>query len=407
MIALLGYGKTNQALLEFINRRGEKCVVFDDAFIEIRIDSFGNNFLPPLQKVQTRFQIPSPGIPPFHPMIKQAHSLISEYDFVLKGVERQIWISGTNGKTTTTEMLEWILKDRGGISGGNIGVPLASLATLFPKIWILETSSFSLHYTQSVFPQVYLLLPIREDHISWHGSFEAYIKAKLSPIKRMDKGCVAVIPKEFESFDEILKSNARVITYETSLDLASHFGFDLSQIKFQEPFLLDAVLALCGAKILTGEDLSQKLWDYKVGAHKVEEFQDEAGRVWVDDSKGTNVDATIWALRTYKCKKIYLILGGDDKGADLVPLFEELKEYDVEIFGIGSNIEKLKDLAQKFEIRFFSCFILEQAVREIDVKHSVESIAMLSPAASSLDQFASYKQRGELFQEMAKKCSKS
>ncbi|MCE3047282.1 UDP-N-acetylmuramoyl-L-alanine--D-glutamate ligase [Helicobacter kayseriensis] len=407
MIALLGYGKTNQALLEFINHNGEKCVVFDDAFIEKRIDSFGNNFLPPLQKVQTRLQIPSPGIPPFHPMIKQAQSLVSEYDFLLGDIKRQIWISGTNGKTTTTEMLEWILKDCGGISGGNIGVPLASLATLLPKIWILETSSFSLHYTQSVFPQVYLLLPIREDHISWHGSFDAYVRAKLSPIERMNHECVAVIPKEFEMFDEVLKSSAHIVTYGTSEDLADYFGFDLSQVKFQEPFLLDAMLALSGAKILTGKDLSKKLLDYKVGAHKVEEFQDEIGRVWVDDSKGTNVDATIWALRSYRGKKIYLILGGDDKGADLVPLFQELQEYDAEIFGIGSNVERLGDLAQKFKIRFSACYFLEQAIKEIDLKHSLESIAMLSPAASSLDQFVSYKQRGELFQEMAKKCRKA
>lgn len=401
MIALLGFGKTNQALLAYLNRRGDRCAVFDDQFLKKREDDFGNVFLPSSEDMQTSMQIPSPGIPPFHSLISSSSNLVSEYDLLLHNQE-QIWISGTNGKTTTTEMLEWILHDFGGVSGGNIGTPLASLASQCPKIWILETSSFSLHYTQRAYPKVYLLLPVREDHISWHGSFEQYVKAKLSPLERMRQECTAIIPQELENQDEILSTKAKVITYKTSQDLADFFGFDLKKVDFKEPFLLDAMMALSGAKLIVDQDLSDSLASYKIGDHKMETFKDVGGRVWIDDSKGTNVDATIWALRANKDKKIYLILGGDDKGADLAPLFDELQKYDIEIFGIGSNARKLEALSVQYGFVFHLCRELKVAIEKIDSRHTQESVAILSPAAASLDQFASYKERGEMFQRMAK-----
>lgn len=405
MIALLGFGKTNQSLLAYLNHRGGQCAVFDDRFLQKRKDEFGNVFLPSSEKMQTSMQIPSPGIPPFHPLISSSQNLVSEYDFLLNKQE-QIWISGTNGKTTTTEMLEWILRDFGGLSGGNIGTPLASMITLSPKIWILETSSFSLYYTKHVFPKVYVLLPVSEDHISWHGSFTNYLESKLSPLVRMDKDCTALIPKNLILHPSAVNTHANVIAYQTGLDLAHYFDLDLSEVKFQEPFLMDALLALSAAKLVTGRDLSAKLKSYQLGSHKMEEFVDEEGRLWVDDSKGTNVDATIWAIRAYKEKRILLILGGDDKDADLAPLFEEIKKHTVEIYGIGSNVKKLEKLAFDYGITFFACRELEKAILSIDTKHTQESVALLSPAAASLDQFASYKDRGEKFQNFIKLLSK-
>lgn len=412
MIALLGYGKTNQALLESLNAQNQLCLVFDDLFLQAREDEKGNRFLPSSEKKRgdCDLEIPSPGIPPHHVLIQNSSNLVSEYDFLLDEKKTQIWVSGTNGKTTTTEMLSWILGDIGGVSGGNIGTPLARLARLDPRIWILETSSFTLHYTQKIYPSIYLLLPIREDHISWHGDFESYIRAKLKPLKRMKQGCVALIPKEFRETKEARESKAEIIFYQKSEDLAEHFGFDLGNIGLCEPFLLDALVALSGAKILCHRDLSVKLANFKIGKHKIEEFIDASGRVWVDDSKGTNIDATIWALRAYKNRKIYLILGGDDKGADLTPLFREMMNQEIEIFGIGSNTLKLQELAYRYHLAFKPCFELERAVREIHFLHSQHSIAMLSPAAASLDQFASYKERGEKFQgfvqNMVENCPK-
>jgi UDP-N-acetylmuramoylalanine--D-glutamate ligase len=132
-------------------------------------------------------------------------------------------------------------------------------------------------------------------------------------------------------------------------------------------------------------------------SHRVEEFKDNKNRVWINDSKATNPDATIAALTPYKTQKIYLILGGDDKDADQTKLFETIKEYDLEVFTIGANESKLTSLAKDYDIPCTNCQNLNIAVLEISKKHDINSIALLSPSAASLDQYSSYAQRGEEF----------
>lgn len=337
--------------------------------------------------------IVSPGIPPYNYLVQNTKNPASDYDLFLDKDKFTIWISGTNGKTTTTQMIYHLLKKSGFECGGNIGTPLAQIENS-DKL-ILETSSFTLHYTNRVKPNIYILLPISDDHLSWHGTFEEYKNSKLKPLSMMDKNDIAIIPAEYKGFE----SGAKIYTYKDSNDLIEQFGLKRDSIRFNEPFLLDSLLALCVVKLLDKKIDYDLINSFKVDIHKVEEFKDESGRVWVDDSKATNVDATIWALKGYKDKKIFLILGGDDKGADLNPLFKELQNYDVEIFNIGANCERLNSLANEYNIIYNSCEILEKSVEIIDEKHNEKSVAILSPAAASLDQFSSYKQRGEKFKE--------
>ncbi|ANV98366.1 hypothetical protein BBW65_05945 [Helicobacter enhydrae] len=409
MIALLGFGKTNQALLELCNHQGTQCLIFDDSFAQIHTDTKQNHYIPSQlfdQYIhQIDFAIPSPGIPPHHPLIAQSPKLISEYDYILPNIRQpQIWISGTNGKTTTTEMLEHLLSDFGGVAGGNIGRPLAELLHLQPKIWILETSSFTLHYTHQSTPQIYLLLPLSQDHISWHKSFGNYTQAKLSPLANMRPDATAIIPQQYISHPIAQASQATIIGYTSEEDLKERFGID-SAIPFDPPFLLDALLAIIGAKLLTQCDLSAKLQDYRLGAHKMEKILDARGRLWINDSKGTNIDATIWALRTYKHQKVFLILGGDDKGADLAPLFAQIRLQEVEILAIGSNASRIQKYADRYAIQCTRSLTLDRAVRQIHAHLDHQSVAILSPAAASLDQFVSYRQRGERFVELVKDLS--
>ena len=375
---ILGKGKTAQAIFEkFPNAK-----LFDDNDFE-NFDTQSDDIT-----------VVSPGIPPHNKMVQNAKNLISEYDLFASSMPFSIWISGTNGKTTTTEMLDFLLSSHGAQTGGNIGNPLANLD---PKasMWILETSSFTLHYTNIAYPNLYILLPISEDHIYWHGSYEAYIDAKLKPLSMMKEGDIAIIPQKFES----AKTDAYKICYENSEDLARVFEFDLESVKFLEPFKMDALLALAVYRILFDKNMTEKLNVYKVDVHKIEKFSDKFSRVWIDDSKATNVDAVIWALKNFENKKIYIILGGDDKGADLTPLFEELIKYDIEIFAIGKNQNRLQEFAGKFNLPIDLCDILENAVNKIHKVHSNNSIAMLSPAAASLDQFSGYKHRGQMFKK--------
>ncbi len=377
---ILGKGKTALAIQEAY----PDAKLFDDNDKDI----YGIN--------SDELTIVSPGIPPYNYLVKNTKNKQSDYDLFITKEKFSIWISGTNGKTTTTQMIDTLLRDDGFLCGGNIGTPLAKIKEK-DKL-ILETSSFTLYYTNVATPNIYVLLPISDDHLSWHGTFKEYEEAKLKPLGMMQKDDIAIVPIKYKEY----KTDATLYTYENSEDLAKQFNIKIEKIKFKEPFLIDSLLALAVEKLVTKKCDYEKINSYAVDPHKVEEFRDSKNRLWVDDSKATNVDATIWALKGYKDKKIFLILGGDDKGADLTPLFENLNQYDVEVFSIGTNTEKLYDLSKQYKIICNKCFHLEEAVTQIS-KHltlATSHLALLSPAAASLDQFSSYKVRGEAFKKL-------
>ena len=384
MIRVLGKGLTAQAIKENFN----DVVLYDESDFNL------------YDKQSDDLTIVSPGIPPFNEMVREAKNCQSDYDFVCENMPYSIWISGTNGKTTTTQMTQHLLEKRGSICGGNIGVPVTSLDTK-AHIWILETSSFTLYYTQKAKPHLYLLLQITDDHVSWHGSFEEYEKSKLKAMDNMQEGEVAIIPSKYKEYP----TSAFKITYESSEDLLAYFEIDKSRLKFKEPFLLDAVLALSASKILFDEIDYDKMNEFVIDAHKVEEFFDTKNRLWIDDSKATNLDATMAALKSYQDKKIYLIIGGDDKGANLEPLFEFFKNLDIHLFAIGKNCQTVLALSSQFNIQVTRCDFLEIAVEKMNQLHDENSVAILSPAAASLDQFTSYKHRGDEFKKRVKALS--
>lgn len=376
-LRVLGKGLTGQA----VKKRFPDSILYDESDFESAYD-----------KSSDGLTVVSPGIPPFNSMVQQSNNIISDYDLFSKSMPFSIWISGTNGKTTTTQMIQHLLQSHGSICGGNIGTPVCELDNNV-NIWILETSSFTLHYTAMAKPNLYILLPISEDHISWHGSFEEYQKAKLKPLDFMKEGEIAVIPEAFKDYP----TKAYKVTYRCSDDLCEEFNINKEQIHFNEPFVMDAILALSCQRIIFDEVDYEQMNTFSVDKHKVEEFRDTHNRLWIDDSKATNVDATLNAMISYKSKKILLILGGDDKGADLMPLFKKLSSYDIELFNIGTNYERLNQLCIENKLEYTSCKTLEKAVLKINEKHHENTVAMLSPAAASLDQFRSYRERGEQF----------
>jgi len=405
-LSLFGYGVTTKAIAK---HHGPALFYDDNVNKPFRDDA--DNRLHPSSDFEPKYstlEIPSPGIPPKHALIQRAQNLISEYDLFLghtsplarEKVPFNIWITGTNGKTTTTQMLQHLLAEKGSQAGGNIGTPLADLDIEAP-IWILETSSFTLHYTNEARPDLYLVLPLAPDHLSWHGSYEEYIRAKLKPLAAMREGQVVMLPKAFAD----VETDAFVIAYESAEELADYFGIETEKIKFKGAFLLDAVIAMGVEKTLYDTVDYGKINSFILDPHRQEELQDIHGRLWVNDTKATNIDATLAALQRYKEHRIHLILGGDDKGVDLRPLFEALLDYNLEIYTLGSNQDRLNRLAEEFDIRYTSSGTIEQAVKDIDKNHDAKSVALLSPAAASLDQFPSYAVRGERFKEAVAKLS--
>ncbi|EHD2941329.1 UDP-N-acetylmuramoyl-L-alanine--D-glutamate ligase [Campylobacter coli] len=399
-ISLFGYGKTTQAIAKNLVDKFGPFDIYDDHFQEESEDEWGNRLLNPkkFDEKLSELEIPSPGFPPNHTLIKKAKNLQSEYDFFYDAMPKSIWISGTNGKTTTTQMATHLLSHVGAVMGANVGFPLAEL-DLNAKIWILETSSFTLHYTHTAKPEIYALLPISADHLSWHGNFENYAKDKLSVLERMNECDIAILPEIYAK----TPTKAYIISYKDEFDLAQKMNINIEKISFKSPFLLDAVMALSIEKILL-DTLSYELLNHFVmEKNKLEELQDKQGRLWVNDTKATNENAVMAALKRYKDKKIYLIIGGDDKGVDLSTLFDFMKDFNIELYAIGVSTQKMLDYALKANLKAHKCEFLENAVQEISKVLKNNEVALLSPACASLDQFNSYAQRGEKFKEYVSK----
>ena len=391
-VSLFGYAKTTKALTKLY----KNAIFYDDKCTKPFVDENGFKVKPAsdFEPKYSDLEIPSPGIAPSNPLIKKAQNLKSEYDCFTNTKPLKIWISGTNGKTTTTQMMQHLLADRGSEAGGNIGTPLGSLH-VESNIWILETSSFTMHYTNEALPNIYVLLPINPDHLSWHGSMQEYVNTKLKPIKNMKEGEVAIIPEAYKN----IQTDAKLITYNNENDLAEYFNIDTNQVKFKGAFLADALLAMAVDKILFDRINYEKINSFILDPHRQEELKDSQGRLWVNDTKATNIDATIAALKRYDSLHVELILGGDDKGVDLSELFEYLKDKDIHIYNIGSNKEKLAQLAKTYNVTSSTCRDLSDAIKQIDKNLKLNEVALLSPAASSLDEFTSYAQRGDEFKK--------
>jgi len=391
-----GYGLTTKAIA---NRLGGGCTFFDDKIKKEYIDENNNRVLPSnlFNPTKSQLEITTPSFKPTHPLIQSANNLISEYDFFAKDMPFSIWISGTNGKTTTTQMLEHLLKEKGGVAGGNIGKPLATLDFNAP-LWILETSSFTLHHTSIASPNIYILLPITPDHLDWHGTYKEYEADKLKPLLSMREGELALIPKGLNT----PKSEAFIVEYNSIEFLENYFNIDSSKIRFKGAFLEDAILALAVTRTLFDEVDYERINSFKLDGHRQEEIHDRMGRVWVNDSKATNLDATIQAVKGYSHQFVRLIIGGEDKGVDLTPLFQELSKGDIKLYTIGKNSKRLVELANRYKIKHIECKTLENAVKTIDKERGQDDIALLSPSAASFDQFNSYKHRGEEFRKFVR-----
>ena len=394
-ISIFGYGTTTKALTQYI-----KNAVFYDDNCKEPYAGVNNSFVRPSKEFDPDFsdlEITSPGIPPSNPLIKQAKHLISEYDYFADVKNFTIWISGTNGKTTTTQMMQHLLKDKGSLAGGNIGTPLAELDQSAP-IWILETSSFTMHYTNLAAPNIYLLLPLSPDHLSWHGSMQGYIEDKLKPLSMMRSVDTAIIPQAYKN----TQTKAKLITYKDENDLAEIFQIDKERVNFKGAFLADALLAMAVDKLMFERVDYKKINSFVLDPHRQEELRDKSERLWVNDTKATNIDATIAAIKRYEDSFIHLILGGDDKGVDLHELFEFLKEKKLHLYHIGTNKSRLSRLAEDYSLTFSECKNLADAIKRIHINLKRDQVALLSPAASSLDEFNSYAQRGDEFKEAVK-----
>ncbi len=329
--------------------------------------------------------------------------------FAWRNQAKVIAITGTNGKTTVTSLTGHLLKSAGMDAevAGNIAPPVLEAALKRPAppaAWVLELSSYQLETTWSLAPHAAAMLNLTEDHLDRYSGIEEYGAAKarifagaaLQVLNRNDPRSLAMtlpgkktITFGLDDDDYGVRGDALVCRGVPMLridELQIHGAHNVANAL--------AACALAGSLGVTTSALAVGLRSFKGLPHRLERVATLRGVEWYDDSKGTNVGATIAALRGLR-KPVVLILGGEGKGQDFSPLAEPARELATGVLLIGRDAPLIeKALAC---VRVERCASLEAAVGRAAAIAQPGEAVLLSPACASFDMFRDYKHRGEAF----------
>src|SRR6266581_2991380 len=370
----------------------------------------------------------SPGVPVDAPPLVQARALgeavIGEIELAAQFLPGPIVaITGSNGKTTTTTLTGEIMTAAGlpALVGGNIGTPAISLAERAkPETAIvLEISSFQLETIQTFRPKVAVVLNVTPDHLDRHRTFEVYVDAKARIFENQQSSDFAVLNADDLTCVAMgARTRAQVFWFsrqkevqhgacvrEGNIVFRDDSGqreiMQVSEIPLKGAHNLENILAAVCAGALMGcapERIRQAVSDFKAVEHRLEFVTTIRGVDYYNDSKATNVDATIKALESFPAN-IHLILGGKDKGSDYTVLNDLLRERVKRVYTIGAAAEKIESHI-KGAAEIVHAETLDNAVRRAAAVAQTGDIVLLAPACASFDQFDNYEHRGRVFKEV-------
>jgi UDP-N-acetylmuramoylalanine--D-glutamate ligase len=371
----------------------------------------------------------SPGVPVDAPLLVQARSLgeavIGEIELAAQFLPGPIVaITGSNGKTTTTTLTGEILAAGGlpTLVGGNIGTPAISLAERAnpQTVIVLEVSSFQLETIQKFRPKVAVVLNVTPDHLDRHRTFEAYVNAKARMFENQTGEDFAVL-NEDDPTCMAMAAGTRSQVYWFSRHKEVKQGawvregnivfrdgsqqreiMKAAEIPLKGAHNLENVLAAVCAGALLGcapEKIRQAVRDFKAVEHRLEFVATIRGVDYYNDSKATNVDATIKALESFPAN-IHLILGGKDKGSDYTVLNNLLRQRVKRVYTIGAAAAKIESQVKDVEV--VHAETLESALRKANAAAQPGDVVLLAPACASFDQFKNYEQRGRVFKEIVR-----
>jgi UDP-N-acetylmuramoylalanine--D-glutamate ligase len=370
----------------------------------------------------------SPGVPPDQPQLQRARTLgipvIGEVELAFRFLEgKSLAITGSNGKTTTTSLVGEILTKAGRktLVGGNIGTPVISLAgrSTPDSFVVLEISSFQLETIEQFCPWIATMLNITPDHLDRHHTFEAYVVAKARMFENQKAGDFGVLNADDPAcvaLKDKVKSSLFWFSRKQPVESGSFVKADQiifrrngqeqailgrSDIQLKGLHNLENVLAAVTMTMLAGctpEQVRTGVSEFRAVEHRLELVTSINGVTFYNDSKATNVDATVKALESFP-GNIHIILGGKDKGSDYTVLAPLLRERVKRVYLIGAAAEKIASHIQGSAPLVHSG-TLDRAVRQSFDDAKPGDVVVLAPACASFDQFENYEQRGRIFKEL-------
>ncbi|MBR2780260.1 MAG: UDP-N-acetylmuramoyl-L-alanine--D-glutamate ligase [Eubacteriaceae bacterium] len=437
---VIGAARSGIACARFLAERGKKVKLTDSKSLEKllseedyglagikddpRIDFvFGRN--PSDEEVaRSGLVILSPGVPPdIRACVCAAEhgiEVISEVEFAVSFFKGDIVaITGTNGKTTTTYLTCALINAAGRhcFEAGNIGYPFIDHAgESADSVAALEISSFQLSMLKYMKPKAAVITNITPDHLDRHKTMENYIAAKANVFANMDEGTL-ILNYDDETVRN-LASKARCDVKYFSLksrdtDAYLEDGWiclkgigrvaEASKLKILGPHnIANAMCALLCAAVYTDDmtKVSEALVAFSPVEHRVEFVRELDGVRYINDSKGTNPDATITAINSFECPLI-MILGGYDKKSDYNEMFDLMQTKDIKhMFIMGVTAEDIIAVAEKHGMKNYTRVeSLREAVEKSRQTASSGDVVLLSPACASWDMFDNFEQRGRLFKE--------
>jgi UDP-N-acetylmuramoylalanine--D-glutamate ligase len=362
----------------------------------------------------------SPGVPANSDVAQAARarkiSVIGDLELASWFLQGEtIGITGANGKTTTTAMTGHILKSSGipVQVGGNIGTPPCSMvATSRPDQWnVLELSSFQLETTEGFRAHIGAALNVTPDHLDRHYTFEAYADAKGRLFTNQTLADFAVLNADDETTRGYEKRGKGIAMWFSSTHPVEHGAYASNgQITLNgKPLMLTSEVPLRGAHNIENTmaaavmaslagalhaQIRSAVMSFPGVDHRLQFVREVNGVAYYNDSKATNVDASLKAIAAFD-GGLWIILGGKDKGSDYTPLLAPLGEKAKGVLLIGAAANKVESQLQGLPL--IHCGTLERAVAEGRTRASKGDTVLLAPACASFDQFDSYEHRGREF----------
>ncbi len=439
-VLVVGIARSGAAVAKFLTAKGTRVVLTDKKTKEELADTLKEFTAAPVDVIAGTypefgpgdfdFLVVSPGVPLNAPPVRRAFEtgtpVLSELEVAYRFARSPIIaITGTNGKTTTTTLTGEIFKNWGKTVcvGGNIGLPLVLEIEKYgpDDVIVAEVSSFQLECIDRFKPRVAVILNITPDHLDRHGTMENYIAAKARIFENQDSGDFTILNYDDPAVALLKqKTTGKVIFFSRRHKLeegvfvengqiTARFGgttdrvCPVTEISIRGAHNLENALAATSAALAMGIPagvIARTLKEFPGVAHRLELVTELNGIKFINDSKGTNPDASIKALEAYD-EPIVLLAGGKNKGSDFSEFASRIKEKVRVLVIYGECRDQIREAVEKTGFaQIFEAGSFDEAVRTAAEQARPGEVVLLSPASASWDMFRNFEERGDRFKEV-------